>query len=300
MSAQSPAKRLTVPALRARKGGEPIVSLTAYDVETARIADAHCDMLLVGDSLGMVVYGLPSTLPVTLDMMCAHGAAVVRGSSRAVVAVDMPYGTYEQSPEQAFASAARVLADSGAQAVKLEGGVAMAPTISFLVRRGIPVVAHIGLTPQAVNVLGGFKVQGREREGWAVIEADAAAVAEAGAFCVVIEGVAEPLARRITGQIDIPTIGIGASAGLRRTDSRHRGHARLDAAGTQVRAPFRQHRRIHGRRLRRIRQGGARTQLPGRFRDLRGKRPRQGRLARRARCQARTRLPATVMPQSHG
>lgn len=189
------------------------MSLTAYDVETARIADAHCDMLLVGDSLGMVVYGLPSTLPVTLDMMCAHGAAVVRGSSRAVVAVDMPYGTYEQSPEQAFASAARVLADSGAQAVKLEGGVAMAPTISFLVRRGIPVVAHIGLTPQAVNVLGGFKVQGREREGWAVIEADAAAVAEAGAFCVVIEGVAEPLARRITGQIDIPTIGIGASAG---------------------------------------------------------------------------------------
>lgn len=300
MSAQSPAKRLTVPALRARKGGEPIVSLTAYDVETARIADAHCDMLLVGDSLGMVVYGLPSTLPVTLDMMCAHGAAVVRGSSRAVVAVDMPYGTYEQSPEQAFASAARVLADTGAQAVKLEGGVAMAPTISFLVRRGIPVVAHIGLTPQAVNVLGGFKVQGREREGWAVIEADAAAVAEAGAFCVVIEGVAEPLARRITGQIDIPTIGIGASAGcdgqilvtedmLGLTPRAPRFVRRFASIGESMDAAFAAYAKAVRERS-----------FPADSETYAENAPGKARLARRARCQARTRLPATVMPQSHG
>ena len=213
MSVQKSATRLTVPALRARKGGVPIVSLTAYDVETARLADPHCDLLLVGDSLGMVVYGLPSTLAVTLDMMAAHGAAVVRGSSHAVVAIDMPFASYEQGPAQAFESAARLMAQTGAQAVKLEGGVAMAETVHFLVRRGIPVIGHVGLTPQAVNVLGGFRVQGRSRDGWPAIEADARAVAEAGAFSLVVEGVSEPLARRITGIVDIPTIGIGASAG---------------------------------------------------------------------------------------
>ncbi|MCB1477987.1 MAG: 3-methyl-2-oxobutanoate hydroxymethyltransferase [Tepidamorphaceae bacterium] len=213
MSVQKTAVRLTVPSLRARKDGDPIVSLTAYDVETARLADPHCDMLLVGDSLGMVVYGLPSTLAVTLDMMAAHGAAVVRGSSHAVVGIDMPFGSYEQGPGQAFESAAWLMAQTGAQAVKLEGGVAMAETIRFLVRRGIPVIGHVGLTPQAVNVLGGFRVQGRSRDGWPAIEADAKAVAEAGAFSIVVEGVSEPLARRLTEIVDVPTIGIGASAG---------------------------------------------------------------------------------------
>ncbi|MCB1473210.1 MAG: 3-methyl-2-oxobutanoate hydroxymethyltransferase, partial [Rhodobiaceae bacterium] len=212
MSSQSPVRRITVPALRARKGGEPIVALTAYDVATARLADPHVDLLLVGDSLGMVVYGMDTTLGVTLDMMAAHGAAVVRGSRRALVVIDMPFGSYEQGPAQAFASASRLLAQTGAQAVKLEGGVAMAETIAFLVRRGIPVCAHVGLTPQAVNVLGGFRVQGRDRSGWPIIEADARAVAEAGAFAVVVEGVAEPLARRLTEIVSIPTIGIGASA----------------------------------------------------------------------------------------
>ncbi|MFN0263263.1 3-methyl-2-oxobutanoate hydroxymethyltransferase [Tepidamorphus sp. 3E244] len=213
MSAQKPARRVTVPELRARKGGEPIVSLTAYDVATARIADPHCDMLLVGDSIGMVLYGMDSTLAVTLEMMAAHGGAVVRGSSHALVAIDMPFGTYEQSPEQAFESAAWLMAQTGAQAVKLEGGVAMAQTINFLIRRGIPVIGHVGLTPQAVNVMGGFKVQGKERAGWPAIEADAEAVSDAGAFSIVVEGVAEPLARRITQQVGVPTIGIGASAG---------------------------------------------------------------------------------------
>ena len=212
MSSQSPVRRITVPALRARKGGEPIVALTAYDVATARLADPHVDLLLVGDSLGMVVYGMDTTLGVTLDMMAAHGAAVVRGSQRALVVIDMPFGSYEQRPAQAFASASRLLAQTGAQAVKLEGGVAVAETIAFLVRRGIPVCAHVGLTPQAVNVLGGFRVQGRDRSGWPIIEADARAVAEAGAFAVVVEGVAEPLARRLTEIVSIPTIGIGASA----------------------------------------------------------------------------------------
>ncbi len=211
MSSQAPVRRRTVPQIRAMKGEEPIVSLTAYDVITARTLDPHCDVLLVGDSLGMVVYGMSTTLGVTLDMMIAHGQAVVRGSARALVVIDMPFASYEQGPQQAFASASRVLAETGAQAVKLEGGVAMAETIRFLVARGIPVMAHVGMTPQAVNVLGGFMARGRSRDAWPAIEADAQAITEAGAFSVVIEAVAEPLARRITETIAIPTIGIGAS-----------------------------------------------------------------------------------------
>ena len=212
MSVQPKIKRTTVPELRARKGAEPIVSLTAYHAHTARYVDPYVDFLLVGDSLGMVMYGMETTLGVTLDMMIAHGAAVVRGTERALVVVDMPFGTYEESPEIAFRNACRVIKETGCTAVKMEGGARLAPSIRYLVDRGIPVMAHIGLTPQSVQVMGGFRAQGREEGEWAAIETDARAVSEAGAFAVVVEGVAEPLAARITRQIDIPTIGIGASA----------------------------------------------------------------------------------------
>ena len=212
----APMKRLTVPAIQRRKvegkTDEPLVMLTAYTVRMAQLLDPHCDLLLVGDSLGQVVYGLPSTLPVTLDMMVAHGAAVVRGSYHAVVVVDMPFGSYEGSPEQAFASASRVLAETGCAAIKMEGGAAMAPTIRFLTERGIPVMAHVGLTPQAINALGGYGARGRSQQEEAKIASDAKSVADAGAFAVVVEGVVEPLARKITETSDIPVIGIGASA----------------------------------------------------------------------------------------
>jgi 3-methyl-2-oxobutanoate hydroxymethyltransferase len=207
----SPMKRLTVPKLKAMKGGEPIVMLTAYTARMAQLLDPHCDILLVGDSLGQVIYGLPSTVPVTMEMMCAHGAAVVRGSWHAVVAVDMPFGAYEGSPEQAFASASRILKETGAAAVKLEGGEAMAETVAFLTRRGIPVVGHVGLTPQAVNALGGYGARGRDEAEAAKIAADAEAVAQAGCFLLVLEGVMEELAADITARVACPTIGIGAS-----------------------------------------------------------------------------------------
>ncbi len=208
----APMKRLTIPAIRAAKGKTPLVMLTAYTVRMAQLLDPHCDMLLVGDSLGQVVYGLPSTVPVTLDMMAAHGAAVVRGSYHAVVVIDMPFGSYEASPAQAFESAAMLMKATGAAAVKLEGGTAMAETVAFLSARGIPVMGHVGLTPQAVNQLGGYGARGRSPEEAAKIIADATAVAEAGAFAVVIEGVVEPIAVDITRAIACPTIGIGASA----------------------------------------------------------------------------------------
>ena len=208
----APMKRLTVPAVAKRKGGDPIVMLTAYTARMAQLLDPHCDVLLVGDSLGQVIYGLPTTLQVTLDMMIAHGAAVVRGSYHSVVVIDMPFGSYEQSPEQAFASASRIMAETGAAAVKLEGGEAMAPTVAFLAQRGIPVCGHVGLTPQAVNALGGYGARGRSEAEEAKIVRDAKAVADAGAFLLVIEGVVEPIAARITNEVACPTIGIGASA----------------------------------------------------------------------------------------
>ncbi len=208
----APMKRLTVPAIRRRKGETPLVMLTAYTVRSAQLLDPHCDMLLVGDSLGQVIYGLPSTVPVTLDMMAAHGAAVVRGSYHALVVIDLPFGSYEASPQQAFESAAMLLKATGAAAVKLEGGTAMAETVAFLSQRGIPVMGHVGLTPQAVNQLGGYGARGRSPEEAAKIVADAVAIAEAGAFAVVIEGVVEPIAIDITRRISVPTIGIGASA----------------------------------------------------------------------------------------
>ena len=213
MSVQSAIKRKTAPDIRARKGGEPIVALTSYHAHTARILDEHCDVILVGDSLGMVMHGLETTVPVTLEMMILQGHAVMRGSQRALVVVDMPFGSYEQSKEQAFASCARVLKETGCGAIKLEGGRRMAETISFLVERGVPVMGHVGLTPQSINTIGAFRAQGRDEADWPPIEADARAVADAGAFALVIEAVAEPLGRRITAEVAIPTIGIGAGAG---------------------------------------------------------------------------------------
>jgi 3-methyl-2-oxobutanoate hydroxymethyltransferase len=211
----APMKRLTVPAIQERKKEgrteQPIVMLTAYTMRMAQILDPHCDMLLVGDSLGQVIYGLPSTIPVSLDMMCAHGAAVVRGSWHAVVAIDMPFGSYEESPEAAFRSAARVLKETGAAAVKLEGGEAMAETVSFLTRRGIPVIGHVGLTPQAVNALGGYRARGRDEAEADKILRDARAVADAGCFALVLEGVMEEIAAQATRAVGCPTIGIGAS-----------------------------------------------------------------------------------------
>ncbi len=204
--------RVGVPDLHRRKGSDRIVALTAYTAPMARRLDPHVDMLLVGDSLGMVVYGLPSTLGVTLDMMIAHGAAVVRATSHACVVVDLPFGTYQEGPEQAFRAAARVLSETGAAAIKLEGGTTMAASVRFLVERGVPVCGHVGLMPQSVNAAGGFRATGRDDQDAARVEADARAIADAGAFAVVIEGTVEPVARRITEALSTPTIGIGASA----------------------------------------------------------------------------------------
>ncbi len=211
MSATSISKALTPPDISSRKGGTPIACLTAYTTPVARVVDRHCDLILVGDSVGMVLHGLPSTVGVTLDMMIMHGQAVHRGAQRALVVVDLPFGSYEAGPEQAFRSAARVMAETGCGAIKLEGGETMSETIRFLARRGIPVMAHVGLTPQAVNTFGGYKVQGRGAGAEQILQ-DAKAVSEAGAFSVVLEKVTEPLARTITETISIPTIGIGASA----------------------------------------------------------------------------------------
>ena len=211
MSAHEEIRRITAPEIGARKGGDPIVCLTSYHAHTARLVDRYCDVILVGDSLGMVMHGLETTVPVTLDMMILQGQAVMRGSKRALVVVDMPFGSYEQSKEQAFASCVRVLKETGCGAIKLEGGRRMAQTIAFLVERGVPVMGHIGLTPQSINTIGAFRAQGRVEADWPPIEADAQAVAAAGAFAMVIEAVAEPLGRRITAAVPIPTIGIGAS-----------------------------------------------------------------------------------------
>ena len=209
MSATSPVRPVLPPDIRARKGGTPLVVLTAYSTPVARLVDAHCDIALVGDSVGMVIHGLPSTLGVTLEMMILHGKAVVRGCQKAMPVIDMPFGSYEESPQQAYRNAARLMAETGAPAVKLEGGVHMAETIAFLTARGVPVMAHVGLTPQAVNTLGGYKVVGRAEEA-AKVMADAQAIEAAGAFSVVLEKVPMGLAGKITERLSIPTIGIGA------------------------------------------------------------------------------------------
>ncbi|MEJ8405678.1 3-methyl-2-oxobutanoate hydroxymethyltransferase [Brevundimonas vesicularis] len=209
---QESVKRITVPGIAGRKGGEPIVCLTAYDAPMAALLDPHCDVLLVGDSLGMAVHGLPNTVGVTLEMMILHGQAVMRGAKRAMVVVDMPFGSYEGGKEVAYANCVRVMKETGAQAVKLETSIEMAEIVAFLVKRGIPVMGHVGLRPQAILAEGGFKAKGRTESERDRVLAEAKAVAEAGAFCIVIEGVAESLAREITETIDVPTIGIGASA----------------------------------------------------------------------------------------
>ena len=212
MSQSAPQRSLTASDIRVRKGADPLVCLTAYTTPVAQLADADCDLVLVGDSVGMVLHGLPSTLGVTMEMMVLHGRAVARGLSHALMVVDMPFGSYEESPAQAFRNAAHLMAETGAGAVKLEGGANMEETVRFIVDRGIPVMAHIGLTPQAVNALGGYRVQGRGADADRILE-DARAVTRAGAFSVVLEKVPAALADQITADIDIPTIGIGASSG---------------------------------------------------------------------------------------
>lgn len=209
MSATAPTRPVLPPDITARKGGVPLVVLTAYTTPMARLVDAHCDIALVGDSVGMVLHGMPSTLGVTLEMMILHGRAVVRGLSKAMAVIDMPFGSYEESPQQAYRNAARLMSETGAPAVKLEGGAHMAETIAFLTARGVPVMAHVGLTPQSVNTLGGYKVVGREAEAEKVM-ADALACEAAGAFSIVLEKVPVGLAARITAGLRIPTIGIGA------------------------------------------------------------------------------------------
>jgi 3-methyl-2-oxobutanoate hydroxymethyltransferase len=211
MSVQQEIRRKTAPDILARKNGDPIVALTSYHAHTAGLLDKYVDVILVGDSLGMVMHGLETTVPVTLDMMILQGRAVMRGSKQALVVVDMPFGAYEESPQQAFRNCARVLKETHCGAIKLEGGALMAETIRFLTQRGVPVMAHIGMTPQSINTLGSFRARGRDEAEWGKFLEDAQAVADAGAFSVVIEAVAEPLARRITAEIAIPTIGIGAS-----------------------------------------------------------------------------------------
>ena len=213
MSTESPkpVRRITAPQITAMKGGDKIVSLTSYHAHTAAIVDKYADFILVGDSLGMVMHGMETTVGVPLNLMIMHGKAVVRGTKRALIVVDMPFGSYEESPQEAFRNAAKILKETGCGAVKLEGGKRMAETVHFLVERGVPVMGHVGLTPQASLTMGGFKTQGREEETWPIHIADAEAVAEAGAFSIVVEGVVEPLAKKITQAVDIPTIGIGAS-----------------------------------------------------------------------------------------
>lgn len=213
MSTESkPVRRTSVRAIATRKGNEPIVCLTAYSASMARWLDPHVDLLLVGDSLGMVVYGMDTTLDVTLDMMIAHGGAVMRGSSKACVIVDLPFGSYQESPEQAFRSAARVMAETGCAGVKMEGGAVMAPTIRFLTERGIPVMGHVGLLPQSVHAAGGFRTHGKTEAEAAMIVGDAEAIARAGVFAMVVEGVTTAVADSITRRVPVPTIGIGASA----------------------------------------------------------------------------------------
>jgi 3-methyl-2-oxobutanoate hydroxymethyltransferase len=211
MSVETRPQRLSITRFRSRKGGEKLVCLTAYTASVARLLDEEVDLLLVGDSLAMVVYGFDSTLPVTLDMMIAHGAAVVRATHHATIVVDLPFGSYQASPEDAFRAAARVMAETGCNAVKLEGGEEMAETVTFLVQRGVPVMGHVGLSPQAVNQLGGYRSRGHDADERGKIIADGVAIVRAGAFSLVVEGVNEALARELTAEVAVPTIGIGAS-----------------------------------------------------------------------------------------
>ena len=255
-------KRMTAPEIRKRKGGPPIVALTAYHAHTARIIDPHVDFLLVGDSLGMVMHGYETTVPVPLELMIMHAQAVVRGSTRALVVVDMPFGSYEESPAIAFRNAARVMKETGAGAIKLEGGAHMAETIRYLADRGIPVMSHIGMTPQAINTIGSFKPRGRFRSEWAAFEADAKAVADAGAFAVVLEALAELLAARITKEIADPDHRHRRVGRMRRADPGARGHARPVAARAEIRQGICPYRRRHRGRREGLRERGPQPCLP--------------------------------------
>lgn len=212
MSKPAVIRRITVPKIKCQKGKAPIVCLTAYTAPMARLIDKHVDLILVGDSAANVIHGFDTTIGITLEHMIMHGQAVMRGSERAMVVIDMPFGSYEESPETAYRNASRLMQETGCSAVKIEGGALMEKTIEFLANRGIPVLAHIGLTPQSIQTTGGYKTTGRKMSEWAHIEEDARAVEEAGAFAVVLEGMAEPLAAKLTHHLVIPTIGIGASA----------------------------------------------------------------------------------------
>ncbi len=262
MSDEFAFKRVTAPDIAKRKGGAPIVALTAYHAHTARIIDPYVDMLLVGDSLGMVMHGYETTVPVPLELMIMHAQAVVRGSTRALVVVDMPFGSYEESPTIAFRNAARVLKETGCGAIKIEGGAHMAETIRYLSDRGIPVMSHIGMTPQAVNMIGSFKPRGRFRSEWAAFEEDARAVAEAGAFAVVLEALAELLAARITKQISIPTIGIGASAECDGQILVLEDMLGLEPARAEIREGICADRRGDRKRGEVLRERGSRARLP--------------------------------------
>ena len=262
MSQHTAARRVTAPEITARKGKEPIVSLTSYHAHTAAIADKYVDFLLVGDSLGMVMHGFESTLPVPLDLMILHGRAVMRGAKHALVVVDMPFGSYEESPAQAFRNAAMVMKETQCGAIKLEGGKRMAETIHFLTERGIPVMAHIGLTPQSINILGGFKTQGRTVEQWAIIEEDARAVTEAGAFAVVLEAIAEPLAAKITKKHPDPHDRHRRLARLRRPDPGDGRHAGPEPARAEIREGVRQGGCGHRRRHPHVCRGSPLAQLP--------------------------------------
>jgi 3-methyl-2-oxobutanoate hydroxymethyltransferase len=206
------ARRMTVPAIKARKGGDPIVCLTAYTTPMAALLDPHCDILLVGDSVGMVMHGLPDTVGVTLEMMLMHGRAVMRGASAALVVVDLPFGAYEESKVAAYRSAVRVLKETGAQAVKIESCKNAGETIAYLVERGIPVMGHVGLKPQSVHMEGGMRAKGRDMEERMRVLNEAKEAADAGAFAIVVEGVTMELAREVTAAVPVPTIGIGASS----------------------------------------------------------------------------------------
>lgn len=205
-------RRMTVPAIKSRKGGDPIVMLTAYTTPMAELLDPHCDVLLVGNSVGMVLHGLPDTVGVTLEMMLMHGKAVMRGSQSALVVVDLPFGEYEESKEVAYRAAVRILKETGAQAVKLESAKGSGETIAYLVERGIPVMGHVGLKPQSVLIEGGMRAKGRDTEERLRVLNEAKEAADAGAFAIVVEGVTMELAREVTATVSVPTIGIGASA----------------------------------------------------------------------------------------
>lgn len=212
MSQATNRKKMTIRDIAGRKGGEPIVCLTTYSAALTRLIDPHADLLLVGDSLATAQHGFDTTVQITLDQMIFHTQSAMRAGPTSVVIVDMPFGCYEASPQAAFASAARIMKETGADGVKLEGGEKMAPTIRFLTENGIPVLAHIGLLPQSINATGGYRVVGRSGAEEERLRRDAKAIEEAGAFAVVMEGMVEPVARHLTGMLKIPTIGIGASS----------------------------------------------------------------------------------------